>query len=87
MATEETAALQRQVAQLQQQMQQMMLATQQAIDRAQQSEARAVSVETQLAAAVAAKPVDPPAPRAEIVDTRLLSKPKNFSGRLEEWAP
>ncbi len=36
-----------------------------------------------LAAAAAARPVD--AQRTELVDTRLLSKPKTFSGKQDEW--
>ena len=91
---EQVGALQQQMLMLQQQMQQMMALAQQAEatahqsdDRAAHSEARLVQVDAQLAAAAAARPVDPPQPRSEIVDTRLLSKPKNFNGKLDEWIP
>ena len=90
---EEVGALQQQMLMLQQQMKQIMALAQQAEARAQQSDSRAAHSEArllqedaQLAATAAARPVDPPT-RAEIVDTRLLSKPKNFNGRLEEWIP
>ncbi len=85
-----TEAFQQQMLQLQARMQQMARVAHQAEVRAQQSEARAqqaearvLQVDTQLAAADAARAVDPPKP--DIVDTRLLSKPKNFNGWKNEW--
>ena len=68
---------------LQGQMQQLQAQMQQMMQVAQATETRARQAETQLAAAAAARPVD--AQRTEIVDTRLLSKPKNFNGKQDEW--
>ncbi len=50
----------------------------------QTAEVRTLQAETQFAAAAASRPLD--GQRTEIVDIRLLSKPKNFSGKHDEWA-
>ena len=80
------AAMQGMLGQMQQQVVQ-------ADHRAQQAEVRATAIETTLAAATPTSPVHrrgaaaaAPTGQNDLVDTRLLSKPKPFNGSVDEWA-
>ena len=79
--------------QLEARLRQMEAALQATVQQAQAAEARALAAEQVAAAATAAQRAGTGQTRTavstastELIDTKLLSKPKVFNGNAEEWA-